>query len=117
MKTVRRVIGFLPLVFWLFMLYLGGCGTAETARDTWSIAAVPKTLWIWSALSLSSGIMLCFESLTVCGLVLGAIPSVYLLLGVIGSRNIAVICIPALMVIFYTVYALLCYFAGDRWKL
>ncbi len=116
MKTVRRLIGFLPLVFWLFMLYLGGISTLENAAD-WSITAVPKTLWIWASLSLSSGIMLCFESLTVCGLVLGAIPSVYLLLGVIGSRNIAVICIPALMVIFYAVYALLCYLAGARWKL
>lgn len=111
MRIARKIIGFLPLVFWLFMLYLGGISTLENAAD-WHITAVPKTLWIWASLSLASGVMLCFDSLITCGLIIGAMPSVYLFISVVGSKNFAVMLLPALLVLFYAVYALLHYIGG-----
>lgn len=114
--VIRKILGFLPLVFWLFILYLGGISPLEGVTD-WSISAVPKTLWIWASLSLASGVMLCFDSLVTCGLIIGAMPSVYLLLSVIGSKNFTVIVFPALMVIFYAVYAILRYLGEGRDKL
>ena len=110
---IRKIIGFLPVVFWTVMLYFGGVELMNPMATGWDITRIPQDLWIWFALSLFSGILLCFRGMIPIGLMLGLIPSAYLMIGILSAGFSGAAVVPVLLTMFYVLYAV-CYYTYHK---
>lgn len=110
---IRKIIGFLPVGFWLIMLYLGGADIMNPVNTGWHITKVPLNIWIWFGLAVSSGILLCLDEMIPVGLIVGCIPYAYLTIMFLaeGGRNVFpdILVFPGIFFLFYILYAV-CYY-------
>lgn len=110
---LRKILGFLPVGFWLIMLYFGGVEFMNPMNTGWHITDVPLNIWVYFGLSVLSGILLCFDGMIPIGLMLGLIPSGYLLIGIFQSGISGAVAVPAMLTLFYIVYAV-CYYSYHK---
>lgn len=109
---IRKIIGFLPVGFWLVMLFFGGADL-DNPDGGWSFANIPWNLWVWFGLSVLSGVLLCFRRMLPIGLMVGIIPNAYLLLTLLPGGFSSVLLVPAFLTLFYVVYAV-CYYTYHK---
>lgn len=110
---LRKILGFLPVGFWLIMLYFGGTDVMDPMDTGWHISAVPLTVWIYFGLSVLSGALLCFDGMIPVGLITGMIPGAYLLFGFLAGGMYSGAVIPAILTLFYIIYAV-CYYTYNH---
>ena len=102
-EILRKLIGFLPAGFWLFLFLYAGLFGEDLNPDgvTWSIANIPWNVRIYLGLAICSGVLLCFRKTVLPGLIMGVLPSVHLL--------ISQFTLPVCSILFYALYAV-CYY-------
>lgn len=112
---VRKIIGFLPVGFWLMMLYFGGVEFMNPMNTGWHITDVPLNIWIWSGLAVLSGVLLCFDGTIPVGLIVGIIPYAYFTIVLLtsGAAILEVLLFPGIFLLFYIVYAA-CYYSYHK---
>lgn len=114
---IRKILGFLPVGFWLIMLYFGGVEFMNPMNTGWHITDVPLNLWIWFGLAVLSGILLCFDGMIPIGLIVGIIPYAYLTIMFLvnGGRNVFpdILIFPGIFFLFYIIYAV-CYYTYNH---
>ena len=115
---LRKILGFLPVGFWLIMLYFGGVDFMNPVNTGWHITEVPLNIWIWFGLAVSSGILLCFDGTIPIGLIVGIIPYAYLTLMMLLSKGDSdvipgILVFPGIFFLFYIIYAV-CYYTYSR---
>ena len=110
---IRKILGFLPVIFWMFILYISGVEFMNPMNTGWHITAVPLNIWVLSGLSVLSGVLLCFDDRIPIGLIVGIIPYAYLtiMLLVQGGRDVFpdILVFPGIFFLFYIIYAV-CYY-------
>ncbi len=105
---IRKIIGFFPVTFWLFALFIGGADF-NSPDGAWSFTNIPLNIWIWFGLAVSSGVLLCFDGTIPVGLIVGTIPYAYLFITVLTAGTYASLVYPGIFLLFYVVYAV-CYY-------
>ena len=82
MSAVRKIIGFIPALLPMFMAWFFMSpmpATSEIYRTPlYRPDDVPWFIWLWIALSVGSGILLCIRKLLPFGLAAGIIPYIML---------------------------------------
>ena len=110
---IRKILGFLPVIFWLFILYIGGTDIGNPMNTGWHITDVSLNVWIFSGLSVLSGVLLCFDGTIPVGLITGIIPYAYMTIVFLtnGGRNVFpdILVFPGIFLLFYVIYAV-CYY-------
>ena len=114
---IRKILGFLPVGFWLIMLYFGGVDFMNPMNTGWHITDVPLNLWIWFGLAVLSGVLLCFDGMIPIGLIVGIIPYAYLTIMFLanGGSDVFpdVLVFPGIFFLFYIIYAV-CYYTYNH---
>lgn len=104
---IRKIIGFIPAAFWLFLTVIGWIGF-----DPYGPKTIPWGLIILLILSVFSGILLCSKKYLPLGIVIGLIEGAYLLL-YLPAKTMSDRIVPISVITFYVIYAV-CYFVYNR---
>ena len=114
---IRKILGFLPVGFWLIMLYFGGIEFMNPMNTGWHITAVPLNIWVYFGLSVLNGVLLCFDDRIPIGLIVGMIPYAYMTMMFLaqGGKNLFpdILVFPGIFFLFYIIYAV-CYYTYNH---
>jgi len=110
---IRKILGFLPVGFWIVMLYFGGVEFMNPMNTGWHITDVPLNIWIYFGLSVLSGVLLCPDGTVPVGLITGIIPYAYMTILFLaqGGSNVFpdILVFPGIFLLFYVIYTV-CYY-------
>ncbi|MBE6541017.1 MAG: hypothetical protein E7672_01045 [Ruminococcaceae bacterium] len=112
---IRKTIGFIPAAFVIFLIF------ALAALDTQIsspyivhvIVNTPWYAWLWVLISITSGILLCIKKALPCGLIVGVIPWIIILIQMLIDHTNSLLNLPVGFITAYIVYAI-SYFVYHR---